>query len=739
MHRRIHVFKIFLAIILIAVLFLPSAIMAKGGDGMGSIALINTANYDLRLDIGTAEGPFRWTDPDNDTVALPIKMYGHQTDIDTGLVIDGFFNRIYYDSTELLFAGFGSDYWGDSVSTEVEHYSGDIVYLDIQCWSDTVELPAQTWTDIYSLKFFIKCQDQDEIQIDLWFDDDPPENYVKIMGQGANEDYDQVDDGYIDVMAYWASFTVDSVETLLGVDTVKVPVYLDSLNFLYYAFKHYLEYDGDNYTFVEVERSDSTSTWFWLGNSHNGDSVCVTGADIANIHEPPTEPIELYKLVFVSNATSDDLSSPITWIGNADSNFVVPSSMCNDFYETIDIDTAPGKITIPEYRMDAKLEFLDEGTVGDTVTLAVKVKQNFPAGLYDTGDIQFLIKHDSRFNYFYDYDNVHDSVYVNVTRINDTYIGINLNFPNGRPGYLPPSEEYETYIELELEISSGGTFSCPDELIAAFDATYGTHYATSATDTTGNITCNTVNGKLVDTPDTLDLTCALVDAGNASGTSSAQQSVYVDHNFEMDSIYVELDYNSTYFCLLNSSLETGITLTAIDGNTIALHGSNLGWSADDADWLANLNWGAKSYGPRQMTVDVKNSDVYDSDDKDIFSKESDGTVSTNLPVNQVRPCPFHNPKKPESLPEQFALHQNCPNPFNPVTVISFDLPEAANVKLEVFNILGQKVENLVDDYLDAGKYNITWDSRSSDVPSGVYFYVIQAGKFSESKKMLLLK
>ena len=92
-----------------------------------------------------------------------------------------------------------------------------------------------------------------------------------------------------------------------------------------------------------------------------------------------------------------------------------------------------------------------------------------------------------------------------------------------------------------------------------------------------------------------------------------------------------------------------------------------------------------------------------------------------------------------SLPRQFDLRQNYPNPFNPVTVISFDLPEACDVRLEIYNILGQKVESLVNDHLDAGTYSIIWDSRNSHVPSGVYFYKIQAGTHVDSRKMLLLK
>lgn len=90
-----------------------------------------------------------------------------------------------------------------------------------------------------------------------------------------------------------------------------------------------------------------------------------------------------------------------------------------------------------------------------------------------------------------------------------------------------------------------------------------------------------------------------------------------------------------------------------------------------------------------------------------------------------------------NLPDDFALHQNYPNPFNPTTEISFALPQSADVKLEVFNILGQEVATLIDGYLEAAEHSITWDS--STVASGIYFYRIKAREHTESRKMLLLK
>jgi hypothetical protein len=89
------------------------------------------------------------------------------------------------------------------------------------------------------------------------------------------------------------------------------------------------------------------------------------------------------------------------------------------------------------------------------------------------------------------------------------------------------------------------------------------------------------------------------------------------------------------------------------------------------------------------------------------------------------------------LPTEYSLHQNYPNPFNPITEISFALPNAANVKLEIFNIMGQRVATLVDQHLEAGNHSVTWDG--SRVASGIYFYRFDAGDFVESKKMVLLK
>ena len=97
---------------------------------------------------------------------------------------------------------------------------------------------------------------------------------------------------------------------------------------------------------------------------------------------------------------------------------------------------------------------------------------------------------------------------------------------------------------------------------------------------------------------------------------------------------------------------------------------------------------------------------------------------------------------PNLIPKSFALQQNYPNPFNPTTNIVYELPVGAKVKLEVFNILGQKVRTLVNKDQAIGQHQIQWDGNDDlglKVGSGIYIYRLDAGTFTESRKMLLLK
>ena len=125
----------------------------------------------------------------------------------------------------------------------------------------------------------------------------------------------------------------------------------------------------------------------------------------------------------------------------------------------------------------------------------------------------------------------------------------------------------------------------------------------------------------------------------------------------------------------------------------------------------NLNYGTYTYRLIQIDFDGKVS------------------YSTDIEVNI-------------SLPIKFSLGQNYPNPFNPSTTIRYSLPVDSKVKLLVYNILGEKVATLVDEFNEAGYYEINWngtDIRGDLLPSGIYIYRIETEKYRDSKKMMLMK
>ncbi len=99
-------------------------------------------------------------------------------------------------------------------------------------------------------------------------------------------------------------------------------------------------------------------------------------------------------------------------------------------------------------------------------------------------------------------------------------------------------------------------------------------------------------------------------------------------------------------------------------------------------------------------------------------------------------------KPSASLPEAFALHGAAPNPFNPSTTIKYDLPQAVDVTLVIFDMLGRRVRTLVDQHQPAGRYAITWNGRNEQgqvVTSGTFLYQLRAGNFVQTRRMALVR
>jgi hypothetical protein len=115
-------------------------------------------------------------------------------------------------------------------------------------------------------------------------------------------------------------------------------------------------------------------------------------------------------------------------------------------------------------------------------------------------------------------------------------------------------------------------------------------------------------------------------------------------------------------------------------------------------------------------------------------------VNTNQTITIVETGVIGINNNNSQIPNEFKLHQNYPNPFNPSTIIGYSVPKAGRVTIKLYDILGNEISVLEDNFRHPGNYDISVPlSIASGLSSGVYYYKMTAGDFSETRKMILLK
>jgi Tol biopolymer transport system component len=163
----------------------------------------------------------------------------------------------------------------------------------------------------------------------------------------------------------------------------------------------------------------------------------------------------------------------------------------------------------------------------------------------------------------------------------------------------------------------------------------------------------------------------------------------------------------------------------------------------DSSWTQAVNMGNKINGSSEDAMPLLSPDG----EYLFFNSEKAGDLGYNAYwvkasfIQKFRPSSVivH---ETVSLPGDFRLHQNFPNPFNPTTTIEFEIRKRSRVRLEIYNILGRPVKSLVNEMKNPGVYSIDWEGKDDaghPVSSGLYFYRLTCGKFSQGNKALLLK
>lgn len=149
-------------------------------------------------------------------------------------------------------------------------------------------------------------------------------------------------------------------------------------------------------------------------------------------------------------------------------------------------------------------------------------------------------------------------------------------------------------------------------------------------------------------------------------------------------------------------------------------------TTNDTNWIAQGNWIVQSITPGQY-VDLDSLPFTQIDPFPIQGLET--KLTDSIVVSSV--------EDNEGVPYSFVLNQNYPNPFNPSTKISWQVPVGSHQTLKIYNVLGNEVATLVDEYKPTGTYEVDWDA--GNYPSGVYFYQLKTDGFVATKKMILMK
>ena len=240
-------------------------------------------------------------------------------------------------------------------------------------------------------------------------------------------------------------------------------------------------------------------------------------------------------------------------------------------------------------------------------------------------------------------------------------------------------------------------------------------------------------------------------------------------NFASDGINLN-EWHHLAFVVDNSSLTAiyidGVTSSILSSQSIELPGSSFGIASYYGSSVSALNFNGKIDELRYWNVARTESEINEKIRVELTGNETGlvgywnfndgvGTTLTNMVAGGVNgtllnmeandwvtDTPFNlttinNSKEKNIIPKHFSLSQNYPNPFNPTTIISFALPKAENVKLFIYNMLGEKIAELVNENMSAGNHSVSFDA--SKFVSGIYIYRVSAGQNIVTKKMMLLK
>ena len=185
--------------------------------------------------------------------------------------------------------------------------------------------------------------------------------------------------------------------------------------------------------------------------------------------------------------------------------------------------------------------------------------------------------------------------------------------------------------------------------------------------------------------------------------------------------------NRLSYIYCSPGMDTLVDVVYSDFDFNAVSGWPVCWVGIDHSWAGDID----GDGIDDILISAREDDVDFRDNGEFFIQAGWDSIPTDVSIDI-----------PVSIPNNLELRQNYPNPFNPATTIEFTLPRAEYTEIKIYNLLGEVVAIPLKQHLPAGNHRIAWDGLTLDgrpAASGIYFYRLTAGQFSETRKMILLK
>ncbi|MEW5925150.1 MAG: T9SS type A sorting domain-containing protein [Candidatus Zixiibacteriota bacterium] len=637
-----------------------------------------------------------------------------------------------------------------------------------------------------------------DIAVDYYYDD----NAYSYIELGAPS-YAQYNPGThtgtnVHIADYMATFDIDDdVLAYLG-GTVSAAVKA-STNFRLYGWKHVIQYVNTELQFDSVTIGQDIlpgGCFEFYSTSHCPDDASAASGEITveiwndyagtypawsfPYYTPELSEQDLYYIWFTVISSSDDITSNLTF-DYADCFVRVYNSApaCQSLNGILgESDYVGGSVDVPYYEAGILLDYT--GINGDEVTYDVLMNNNFPAGKTNgSSGLRFNFNLSDYFDGFHTLlsSSFHDDLKFSYCYSSGLVSIYQIDGSGeGKPNYAPVTDieydnlTYEKLFTMTVDLDEEAVDCAYDD---RFLAPAFTGYACSSPgyiyDTTTHVLMfepgvSGVNRFFDDSTNGYEFEMAeFFNTAASTSNPYVQSDIYIRNNFDAGEFTVTIDVGGSGWCIdCIYNVHDSCTATKIDDDTYEIEWTAtepLDANGNDSTFLGRVVFGvpepctgynsynvtpsisgtAENTSSTSMWVAAREYQVtggcYNGHGCDAAVVQSPcpggggGSKSVNEPINSL-------------IPMEFALHPNRPNPFNPQTIISYDVPVATHVSIEIFNILGQKIVTLVDEEKVPGSYEVIWngnDYAGQRVASGIYLYNMRAGDFVDSKKMMLMK